>query len=313
MISRSHLTRSSLISISVTRQNIFIRHTMNPFKRFSYLTYTKAQRNGLMALFALIAAMQVAILSLEFTPPADDNQERERWMAWQPHFDSLARIKPKGFEQRPFNPNFITDFKGYQWGMSVVEIDRLLAYRKTNRYVNSAAEFQKVTGVSDSLLGKMAPWFKFPEWVTRKKQYAQTSFQKPKRPLIDINQATADDLKAVYGIGDGLSRRILEYKEKLGGFVSMEQMADIWGLSPEVIAELQAHFHISAVPAVRKWAVNDASIKELSQFPYFRYAVAKSIVQHRSMHGRLSSIEDLFKISDFPVEKMKTIALYLEF
>jgi hypothetical protein len=64
-------------------------------------------------------------------------------------------LKPKIY---PFNPNFITDFKGYKLGMSVTEIDRLLAFRKTNRYVNSAAEFQQVTQVSDSLLAQIAPF-----------------------------------------------------------------------------------------------------------------------------------------------------------
>jgi DNA uptake protein ComE-like DNA-binding protein len=49
-------------------------------------------------------------------------------------------------------------------------------------------------------------------------------------------------LKKVYGIGDGLSERILNEREKLGAFVSMEQMNDVWGLSPEVIAKLNQQF-----------------------------------------------------------------------
>ncbi len=286
---------------------------MNTRHYFSYFKFTRSQRNGLLGLFALIVLMQFALAFADFSPVPDNDLARAQWLALQPKFDSLARIKPRRFERKPFNPNFITDFKGYRLGMSVAEIDRLLAFRQTGRYVNSAAEFQKVTRVSDSLLAELSPWFKFPEWVTQKKAYAKNTFEKPMRPVRDINAATAEDLKAVYGIGDGLSRRILDYREKLGGFVSMEQMDDVWGLSAEVVRELHAGFKVVDLPSVKKIAINEASVRELSQFPYFRYQVAKSIVTYRSMHGRIANVEDLFKISEFPVEKMKIIALYLDF
>ncbi|WP_370635834.1 ComEA family DNA-binding protein [Flavobacterium sp. JAS] len=90
-------------------------------------------------------------------------------------------------------------------------------------------------------------------------------------------------------------------------------MSDVWGLSPEVIAELNSHFKVVIPPNLKKIAINDASLKELSQFPYFRYALAKQIVTARSMNGNFNNIEDLSKIKDFPVEKAKIISLYLEF
>ena len=213
--------------------------------------------------------------------------------------------------------NFITDFKGYKLGMSVAEIDRLLAYRKTNKYVNSASEFQQVTKVSDSLLHTIAPYFKFPDWVTNKKEfhsYSKIPFDKVAKIIVlDINEAKSEDLIKVYGIGEGLSARILKEKEKFGGFVSMEQMKDIWGLSPEVIERLEKEFKVSPLVKVKKIAVNNASVKELAQFPYFRYALAKSIVTYRSMNGDIKNAKDLLKINGFPVEKVNIIALYLDF
>ena len=72
---------------------------------------------------------------------------------FQSEIDSLASLQHhKKYEIQPFNPNFITDYKGYVLGMSIEEIDRLHAFRKTNKYVNSAKEFQQVTQVSDSFL-----------------------------------------------------------------------------------------------------------------------------------------------------------------
>jgi hypothetical protein len=77
-------------------------------------------------------------------------------MALQAGVDSMKNNdKDKVKKIYLFNPNFITDYKGYKLGMSVAEIDRLLEFRKGDKYVNSAAEFQKITKVSDSLLKTM--------------------------------------------------------------------------------------------------------------------------------------------------------------
>ena len=93
----------------------------------------------------------------------------------------------------------------------------------------------------------------------------------------------------------------------------MEQMSEVWGLSPEVIELLQLHFTISEPPAIDKIAINDLSSKELAKFPYFNYSLAKEIVIYRSMHNGIRSVEDLTKIKGMPNEKIKIIALYLEF
>ncbi len=90
---------------------------------------------------------------------------------FQKEIDSLKMVeiensKPKIY---PFNPNYITDYKGYTLGMSVEEIDRLLEFRKQDKWINSAEQFQQVTQVSDSLLNAISPYFKFPEWVTNPK------------------------------------------------------------------------------------------------------------------------------------------------
>ena len=117
----------------------------------------------------------------------------------------------------------------------------------------------------------------------------------------------------IYGIGDAISSRILKQKELMGGFVSMEQMKEVWGLSPEVIESLNSHFKVLALPRFKKIEINNASLKELSQFHYFRYSLAKEIVTYRSMNGNIKNIEDLTKIKGFPVDKANIIGLYLDF
>jgi DNA uptake protein ComE-like DNA-binding protein len=289
----------------------------NTFRQ-TVLSYSKSQRIGIIFLFILIFVCQGIYFFNNFNSTENSPKEKAQWLSFQKEMDSLklfkSNFKPTIY---PFNPNFITDFKGYKLGMSVVEIDRLLAFRKQNKFVNSAEEFQQVTKVSDSLLKKISPYFKFPDWVKNKKSfnnsYEKKDFSKPeKKFFLDINLASQEDLIKVYGIGEGLSKRILEQKEKLGTFVSMEQMNDVWGLSPEVIENLNKSFFVKNTSAIKKMNINSASIKELSQFPYFKYNLAKEIVTYRTMNGDIK-IEDLTKIKGFPVEKLKIIALYLEF
>ena len=287
----------------------------------TYFKFTREQRAGIFFLFGIIIALQLVYFFVDFSIPTKEDPEKQKWLSLQSEMDSLkSDDKNKVAKVYLFNPNFITDYKGYKLGMSVAEIDRLLAFRKENKYVNSPEEFQKVTKVSDSLLNAMSPLFKFPDWVNNKKtfkeyeKYPNKVFaKKEKIILIDINQATKEDLIKIYGIGEAISLRILKQKEVLGGFISMEQMHDVWGLSPEVIESLNTYFKISTLPEFKKIDVNNASLKELSQFYYFRYALAKEIVTYRSMNGDFKNIEDLTKIKGFPVEKAKTIDLYLNF
>jgi len=287
----------------------------------TYFRFTSQQRTGIFLLLAIIIGVQVACHFLEINIKEDTSLEKQQWLSLQSEIDTL-KIEKENFKPTiyPFNPNFITDFKGYKLGMSTVEIDRLLQFRKSNKYVNSAAEFQALTQVSDSLLATMAPYFKFPDWINNKKGHkAYDKFEnkayakKEKITIIDINLASQEDLIKVYGIGAGLSERILKQKEILGGFVSMEQMNDVWGLSPEVVEKLKERFKVATIPILKKVKINDATSKELSQFPYFRYPLSKEIVIYRSMNNGIKNSDDLIKIKGFPAEKVQIIEKYMEY
>lgn len=281
----------------------------------SYFQYSKSQRSGIFLLVAFCIVFQLAFFFLEPSFDKENNSEKQKWISLQTKVDSLKAEKqnyiPKIY---PFNPNFITDYKGSKLGMSVEQIDRLLNYRKTNQFVNSAAEFQKITQVSDSLLKAISPYFKFPNWVKNVKSKHYVPFEKKSEKIIrlDINLATKEDLIKIYGIGPALSDRILKQKELLGAFVSMKQMEDVWGLSPEVIENLNKNFKIVNLPRINKININNSTIKELQLFPYFNYRLAKAIVTYRSMKGNFNNFEDLTKINNFPTEKLDIISLYLE-
>lgn len=286
-----------------------------------FFKFTATQRAGIFSLLLIIVAIQIAYYFREVKFEEDTSLEKQEWLSLQSQIDT-AKVEKANYKQTlyPFNPNFITDFKGYKLGMSTAEIDRLLEFRKKNLYVNSAEEFQALTKISDSLLATMAPYFKFPDWVKNKKQskgfesFSNQSYaKKEKMQIIDINLATQEDLIKVYGIGPGLSERILKQKEALGGFVSMDQMNDVWGLSPEVTEKLNLQFKIGVVPNIKKVRINDVSAKELQLFPYFRYPLNKEIVTYRSMNNGIKNADDLVKIKGFPADKVVIIDKYLEY
>jgi len=278
--------------------------------------FNKDQQKGILLFLFLVLGLQAIYFYISFKDNfVEDEPEKIDWLANQSWIDSLKAIEKPTYQMYPFNPNFITDFKGYQLGMSVEEIDRLHEFRKENKYVNSAREFQEVTGVSDSLLDEISIYFKFPEWVNNPKKPVYQKFEKHVENIVikDLNLATQEDLMAVRGIGPAFSERILKYRTSLGAFVSFEQLSEVYGLSEEVINEMRKYFVISDVSNIRKIKINELSMKDLGTFPYFRYPVSKEIVTYRSMNGEIQNNEDLAEIKGFPFEKIEIIALYLEF
>ena len=281
------------------------------------------QQKGVIILVFIIFVIQVIILFGDnlFSNTKSSNTD-ESWLSHQKTLDSLNKIDGYFSQLQPFNPNFISDYKGFKLGMNTNEIDRLHAFRQSNKFINSVKEFQLITKVSDSLLAVISPYFKFPDWVNQRRDYQ--NFDKnyipksertytPKAIVVqDSNQASGDDLVKIYGIGDATATRILEFREKLGALVSMSQLDDIWGLSPEVKTELLKRYEIKSFNGAKLIKINQLSAKELSKFHYFNFAFAKQIIVYRSMHGNIKK-EDLTKINGCPLDKLSIIELYLDF
>ena len=292
---------------------------MNKLK--SYFLFSREHRSGIFLLFAIIIIVQLGYFFLKDNFISTNNTSEDKaWLSVQNEIDSLKNIQAtKKDTIYPFNPNYITDYRGYKLGMSIQEIDRLHAYRKKGKFVNSAEEFQQVTKVSNDFIVKVSPYFKFPDWVKNKTSFTSEKFHKflpkEKEKIVqkDINTASREDLIAVYGIGEKLADKILQEKEKFGCFVSMEQFQFIWGISPEALADLEKRFLVKTQIGIKKIAINELSQKELVKFPYFNYNLAKEIVIYRTMNNGIKNIDDLTKIKGMPNEKINIIVLYLDF
>ena len=294
---------------------------MNIFK--SHFWYHKSQRNGIFILILLIVIFQFIIVFVDFYSEEKVNIDTPKVIAFHHQIDSLRKInlENKRLKIFPFNPNYITDYKGAQLGMSLVEIDKLLAFRKTGKFINSEKEFQKVTSISDSLLHSISPYFKFPDWVVKKKQNRQLStsrdtrlFAKKSKYILtstDINLAVKEDLKTINGIGEKLSERIIKYRSKLQGFSSLNQLYEVWGLDTEVVDKLLLVFKVINLPNIKKINVNTVSFRELLKNPYLDYELCKKIFEYKDEVAELQDISELKNIIGFPLDLYDRIVLYL--
>jgi competence protein ComEA len=283
----------------------------------SHFKFSNQQRNGIFLLLLIIVVIQSAYVFVEF-PFKDISINKEEIKKFQSEIDSLKRIQAENNKPQifPFNPNFITDYKGYTLGMSSEEIDRLLQYRKQDKWANSTLQFQQVTKISDSLLNVISPYFKFPEWVTNPKPKTNFEYKNntPKTfdQKTDLNIATADQLQRVNGIGEKLSARIIKFRNKFkGGFIADIQIHDVYGISPEVLERLLNEFTVKTPKVVDNINLNTATIEQLVTIQHIDYELAYEIINQRTLREGYKSLDELSKVKDFPLDKIDIIKLYL--
>ncbi len=290
---------------------------MNIKKSRSVLT--KPQQNGIFLFVSLIIVALIGFSYYQFNYQKLNQSSIVVDTLMQRKIDSLKQLKAEQdkaytYKIYPFNPNFLKEGKAYRLGLSAEEHDRLIAFRDKGQWINSAEDFQQVTQVSDEVLNRISPYLKFPDWVVE--QQKKKSSVKPKVTLSyeekqDLNTVTAEDLKKISGVGEKLSKRIITYRNKIGNFRSNIQLKDIWGLKYNVIDKITAKMTVKSHSDHSKIDINNASLIELAEIPYFDYELAREIFQFIKVNQGIDSFEELSKLQQFPSSKIDRIKLYL--
>ena len=288
----------------------------------SHFWYTKNQRNGILLLLGIISVLQLFYHFVNFRDEGLVDVNQAKIISFQNTIDSLKLLELENRQPKiyPFNPNYITDYKGYQLGMKTSEIDRLHKYRKKRLFVNSAKEFQNVTKVSDSVLQKIAPYFKFPDWVntSQNKNSKKRTFDNlivksiSETSTTDINLASQNDFLTIEGVDEKLSERIIKYRTKLQGFSISEQLYEVWGLQEKTGKKNLKIFSIDTIPIIHKININTATFKEVLSNPYIDYDLCLKIFDYKDEVAELQSITELKNIEGFPIKKYERIVLYLQ-
>lgn len=288
---------------------------MNNFK--SHFFYDRQKRSGILVFSGLI--LLLIGVSFLYEPTQDiaiTNEEQLEVLAFQKQIDSLKLItienkKPKIY---PFNPNYITDYKGYTLGMKVEEVDRLHRFRESGQWINSISDFKKVTKVSDSLLTIISPYFKFPDWVTNpkpKRTYSSQPKWKTYDQKKDLNKITLESLLLIEGMDEVAADRILRHIQKIGGYQMDGQLYDVYGVTTKQKRAILNEYTVKEKPAVQFINVNTASASDLATIPLLNFDLAKEIVDYRILHEGIKSLDELSGLDGMTDYKYARIKLYL--
>ncbi len=127
--------------------------------------------------------------------------------------------------------------------------------------------------------------------------------------VIEINSASVQEFQQIKGIGEKLSDRIVKFRIKLGGFHSINQLKDVYGVEPSLIDENRHHFSIKTSSVIQK-SINQSEFKELLKHPYLDYEAVKCIFGFKNKSDSVSVNQALSCVSDSLKPKLKP---YLKF
>jgi competence protein ComEA len=142
----------------------------------------------------------------------------------------------------------------------------------------------------------------------------QQTFKKhvPEKKLVDINSSDSATLVELPGIGQVLSARIIKYRRLLGGFATIDQLKEVYGLQEETFKMIKGRVFADST-LITRININSAGYKELLRFPYFEKYDVAAILKYRELKGRINNIKELTENKLITEEKAKKLSPYLRF
>jgi len=133
-----------------------------------------------------------------------------------------------------------------------------------------------------------------------------------KKALINLNSCDTSELISLPGIGPVLSVRIIKYRNLLGGYASVNQLNEVYGLPPETFDLIKERVYADTL-LISRININSADYKEISKLPYFEKYEVSAILKYRELKGRIGNIDELYENKLIPAEKAPKLKPYLKF
>jgi competence ComEA-like helix-hairpin-helix protein len=167
--------------------------------------------------------------------------------------------------------------------------------------------FERAADSADSV-AEQARKSRYHAYPSTRSESASGKITYPKETfIIELNSADTFELQRLRGIGPSFARRIVKYRERLGGFVSKKQLLDIWGMDTSRYNAIAEHLVVDP-DSIKKIDLNTVTFKELLAHPYFPFEVTKAIMLYRKEHKKILQVEELRKmdiITDSAYRKMR--------
>ena len=302
-----------------------------------YLNFTKKDRIAVLVLcciiiFVLLAPNLVSSLDKNENDPILDSSwiTELRTLRSQQEFagpknaipnpESLTSFIPKDEYTKGelfyFDPNKLDRDQWQKLGLRNKTITTILNYLSKGGHFFKPEDLSKIYGLSDAEFEGLAPFIRI-------EGLPDHSFSSPARPayvpttnnvkkISNIEVNTADSLAwiSLPGIGNRLATRIINFRNKLGGFYSIDQVSETYGLPDSVFQKIRPYLELTP-PTLKRISINTASLEELKAHPYIRYSLANPIIAYRNEHGLFERPEDLKKIAAITDELFQKIIPYL--
>lgn len=235
-------------------------------------------------------------------------QYEEKYKQKWPHSSYKSLDKKATYTLFPFDPNTLDSSAFIRLGIKNNIASNILKYRKSGGMFRTLTDFAKVYGISANKFKELEPYIKISETKPAKTE----NVAKRTDIIVDLNSADTTLLMQVKGIGRGYAKSIIHFRQLTGGFVSLDQLSEIYGMRPENMERIRPFCKVDP-QLVQKIKVNIASAERLKSHPYINFYQAKAIYELRRKKGKLKDISEIKVLSEFTSEGLAKIKPYLSF
>lgn len=197
-----------------------------------------------------------------------------------------------------FDPNTLPEAGWKKMGLKEKTIATIQKYLSKGGRFKEPGDIRKIWGLHEDEINQMMPYIRIEKNSTPIPRFtvAEKAAYIPKTIApVDINEADSSAFESLPGIGPGFAKRILKFRDKLGGFYRIEQIAETYGLPDSTFQKIRDKLLFSS-GNIRKININTAGVDQLKEHPYIRYQLANAILQYRTQHGNFTAVEDIKKI-----------------
>lgn len=235
---------------------------------------------------------------------------------------STIYAQPSTFtpQRFPFDPNTADSTQLLRLGLRPWQVRNIYKYRARGGVYRKKEDFVRLYGLTVKEYRELEPYIRISsDYVTpaatlvgEEEHHERDTLKYPIKvetpSSVNLNTHDTLQLRKVPGVGEAFARRIISYGQRLGGFVSPEQLREI-----EDFPESAIPYFVVSHPVVRKINVNKLTLNQLQRHPYISFYQAKAIMEYRRLRGPLQSLDDLKLHKDFPPEVINRLKPYVEF
>lgn len=300
----------------------------------SLISFSKTESNGAIVLLVLIVLCLAApscyklIFGIEYAEYSEDERHLNKLVQMMEDLNPSMEEKP--IELKLFNPNTATIQELNALGLPFFLSKRIDNYRIGGGQFKVKGDLSKIYDFPDSLYTVLKDFIDLPDTLDFKAQAGSSRNKSVTRntaashilkelrynepPLvIDINKADSLEFQRLYGIGPGYARRLVAFREALGGYYSVDQVGDMFGMTDSLFLQIKSFLHVSDTVTLQTININLATFKQLNAHPYISFELTKEILAAKSKYGKFKQPEDLGRLTLLDTTGRRKLLPYLKF